>query len=142
MNVDAGLEVISAGSRWCLFRAGRGTLCDVDAMEYRKRINSVEKVQSFCHHVWIPKCERSILVSNGWITTRDILAEWITWFFRLIFLSYGESLWWCISFCGSKVFLEVLPCAAVLPWLKMMVVRGAQPELEGGKRSKISKEGW
>ena len=51
MNVDAGLEVISAGSRWCLFRAGRGTLRDVDAMEYRKRINSVEKVQSFCHHV-------------------------------------------------------------------------------------------
>ena len=44
MNVDAGLEVISVGSRWCLFRAGRGTLCDVDAMECRKRINSVEEV--------------------------------------------------------------------------------------------------
>ena len=56
-------------------------------------------------------------------------------FFRLIFLSYGESLWWCIPFCGSKVFLEVLPCAAVLPWLKMVVTCGAQPELEGGKRS-------
>lgn len=33
------------------------------------------------------------------------------------------------------MFLEVLPCAAVLPWLKMMVACGAQPELEGGKRS-------
>lgn len=33
------------------------------------------------------------------------------------------------------MFLEVLPCAAVLPWLKMMIARGVQPELEGGKRS-------